>query len=90
MKKDIISDICDIECDFSKIENLIKILKDAVENNDDAYYLLAFVEILEEKVTNFADFLENFNQDVSKIINIPKTSICHSELDSESLMDTAE
>lgn len=67
MKKDIISDICDIECDFSKIENLIKILKDAIENNDDAYYLLAFVEILEEKVTNFADFLENFNQDVSKI-----------------------
>lgn len=52
---------------FSKIENLIKILKDAIENNDDAYYLLAFVEILEEKVTNFADFLENFNQDVSKI-----------------------
>lgn len=68
MKKDIIGDICDIECDFSKIENLIKILKDAVENNDDAYYLLAFVEILEEKVTNFADFLDNFNQDVSKII----------------------
>lgn len=68
MKKDIFSDICDIECDFYKIENLTKILKDAVENNDDSCYLLAFVEIIENELKNFAVSLEKFNQKVGKII----------------------
>lgn len=68
MKKEISNHICEIEYEFSKIENMIKVLKDAVENNDDTYYLLDYIEIIDKKVQNFADNLENYNQKVSKII----------------------
>ena len=50
MEKDLIEDICDIEYKVNEISNLTKILADSVENNDNAYYLLTYVEFLDSKI----------------------------------------
>ena len=40
MNDDLLDLVCSIESDFSQISDFVRILKDAVENSDEASYLL--------------------------------------------------
>ncbi len=66
MNKDLLDDICEIEAEFARISNLVQVLKDAVENNDDSYYLLTYVVFLQQSKNNFADSLDKYNQKIGK------------------------
>lgn len=58
----------DIEAEFLELENLIRILDDAVKNNDDSYYLHGYTQLIAEKMENYFDKLETFNQNLGQII----------------------
>ena len=67
MNDDLLDLVCSIESDFSQILDFVRILKDAVENSDDASYLLTYVEIINSKTDQFADVQEEYNQKISKL-----------------------
>lgn len=67
MNDDLLDLVCSIESDFSQISDFVRILKDAVENSDEASYLLPYVEIINSKTDQFADVLEEYNQKISKL-----------------------
>lgn len=68
MEKDLIEDICDIEYKVNEISNLTKILADSVENNDNAYYLLTYVEFLDSRIQELICALDQYSLKVGKII----------------------
>lgn len=68
MDKTIFRDIFDIEVNFQQIQNHLKILKDAVENNDNTLYLLDYVQFINEQMDKYFEQLDEYNQKISQII----------------------
>lgn len=68
MDNNILSEGFDLMADGNELQNLITILKDAVEQNDNSCYLLQFIEIIEQKLDNIIDNLETYNQKIGQII----------------------
>lgn len=58
----------EIETKLYEIIDLLKILKDAVENNDDAYYLLNFVEIICSKTDDLSECFEEYDLSTNQCI----------------------
>lgn len=68
MANKIYGEMHEIESDFIQLQNLITILKDAVQNNDNSYYLQDYLEYVCERMEKYAASLEEYNLKVAKLI----------------------
>lgn len=68
MADKIYGEMHEIESDFIQLQNLITILKDAVQNNDNSYYLQDYLEYVCERMEKYAAALEEYNLKVAKLI----------------------